>query len=272
MLADRYRVIQTLGAGSMSEVFEAVDERTGERVAVKVLRPSRVTNPGAVERLRREARAAASVSHPNIIRILDVGELGPDVPYIAIELLHGQTLAERLVQGRLAVGAALRIGRSVLAALGAAHAANVTHRDLKPANVFLQSSGGIKILDFGLSQMTGPDGFSLSLTPRGLVCGTPCYMSPEQARGEDDVDHRTDLFSLGVVLYEAMAGTGPFEAPTPMAVLSRIVTEEPSPLAAAVENLPPAVDALVTRALSKSREERYQSATEMLGALDAAML
>jgi len=269
LLADRYEVVRRLGAGSMSEVFEAIDTRAGGRVAVKVLRANRVTNPGAVERLRREARAAAKVAHPNVIKILEVGELAPDVPYLALELLHGETLGERITHGKLPVAAAMRILKAVLEALDAAHVAGVVHRDLKPGNVFLLSDGRIKVLDFGLSQMGGPDGFSLSLTPHGLVCGTPCYMSPEQARGEELIDARSDLFSAGTMTYEMIVGRGPFEAPTPMAVLSRIVTEDPPPPGRLVPGVPPAVDALVMRALAKHREDRFQTAAEMLDALPA---
>jgi len=269
LLAGRYRVVGTIGSGSMSEVFEAIDAQLGERVAVKVLRANRVSNPGAVERLRREARAAAKIDHPNVIRILDVGEIAPDVPYLALELLHGETLGERLQQGRLPVGAAMRILRSIAAALGAAHAAGVVHRDLKPGNVFLSTSGVTKVLDFGLSQMGGPDGFSLSLTPHGLVCGTPCYMSPEQARGEELIDARSDLFSAGTVTYEMVVGQGPFEAPTPMAVLSRIVTEEPPRPSSVVPTVPDVVDELVRKALQKKREDRFQSAAELVAAIPA---
>jgi serine/threonine-protein kinase len=270
LLAGRYEVVRKIGAGSMSEVFEVMDTRMGERVAVKVLRANRVTNPGAVERLRREARAAAKVAHPNVIRILEVGEIAPDVPYLALELLHGETLAERITHGKLPVGAAMRILRAVLAALDAAHAAGVVHRDLKPGNVFLVSDGRIKVLDFGLSQMGGPDGFSLSLTPHGLVCGTPCYMSPEQARGEELIDARSDLFSAGSMTYEMIVGRGPFEAPTPMAVLSRIVTEAPPPPGRVIEGVPAEVDTLVMRALAKRREDRFQTAAEMLAEIPAA--
>jgi serine/threonine-protein kinase len=191
------------------------------------------------------------------------------VPYLALELLHGETLSDRIALGKLSAGAATRILRAVLEALAAAHAAGVVHRDLKPGNVFLSSDGSIKVLDFGLSQMGGPDGFSLSLTPHGLVCGTPCYMSPEQARGEELIDARSDLFSAGTMTYEMVVGRGPFEAPTPMAVLSRIVTEAPPPPSHLVAGVPAELDALVMRALEKSRDDRFQTAREMLKALSS---
>jgi eukaryotic-like serine/threonine-protein kinase len=267
LLADRYQVVGRIGAGSMSEVFEAIDTQGGARVAVKVLRANRAANPASVERLRREARAATRVDHPNVIRILQVGELAPGMPYLALELLQGETLAERLSRGPIPVPEAMRILDAILQALEAAHAVGVVHRDLKPGNVFLLADGSIKVLDFGLSQMGGPEGFSLSLTPHGLVCGTPCYMSPEQARGEDPIDARSDLFSAGTMTYEMITGRGPFEAPTPMAVLSRIVTEEPPPLAHLGTHVPAWVDDLVLTAMSKRREDRFQSAREMREAI-----
>jgi tetratricopeptide (TPR) repeat protein len=263
----RYRVLQLLGEGGMGRVHLAEDERLRRRVALKTLKRR---DSASRRRFLREARAAARVSHPNVCPIFEVGdERGR--PFLAMELLPGETLAARLGRGPLPPAEALDLAEDLLAALGALHEAGLVHRDVKPSNLFLTPHGG-KLVDFGLarampSEVVRAIGTTADLTRPGLVIGTPGYMAPEQILGHE-VDARADLFAAGAVLYEALGGHRPFSGDSTVAVLSGTLYEEPPPLGGSPELT--ALDAPVRRALAKKPAERYTSAREMVDALRAA--
>jgi predicted Zn-dependent protease len=259
-----YRLLREIGSGGMGTVYEAEDVRLGRRVAVKVLPAGYSCDPTAKERFLREARAASTVDHPNLCTVHDVGE-SDDRIYIVLSLYEGETLRERLRRGPLPPAEARDVALQVARGLARAHEAGITHRDLKPANVMLTRRGEVKILDFGIARLEG-DGASLTRT--GALWGTPAYMSPEQARGEP-VDRRTDVWSLGVLLYEMTAGRRPFGGETVQAVLSAILVAEPEPLAHVCLGVPPDLARVVTRALAKDPAERHASAAELLADLEA---
>ena len=256
----RYRILHRLGQGGMGVVFAAEDESLGRRVAVKT-----ITEPdeSARKRFRREARAAAGVNHPNVCQVYEIGEDGGQL-FIAMELLEGESLADRLARGPLPTAEAIALGRGILAALQALHASGIVHRDLKPSNVFL-TPHGVKLLDFGLArplpkELTQSIEAGTELTRPGLLIGTPRYMAPEQVLGHD-VDARTDLFSAAAILYEAVSGRPAFLGATVVEVLSATLHEQPPALtgdAAAV-----ALDRLLRRALAKRPADRPPSAAEM---------
>jgi len=263
-----YEVVSAVGAGGMGEVYRAVDRRLGRAVALKVL-PSHV--PPEDERARRfmgEARSASAFNHPNVATIYDVGD-SDGVGYIAMELVEGETLAHRLGQGTLALAEIVEIATQLVDALDAAHAQGIMHRDIKPANLMLTSRQQVKVLDFGLAKNTDaqerdrPGAPTLaSETVAGLVLGTIDYMSPEQATGRR-VDHRSDLFSVGVVLYQMATGSLPFAAPSVAESIGRLLHAEPEPLARFNTALPPEFDRIVSKCLEKDVERRYQSATDL---------
>ena len=229
-----------------------------------------------VARFQQEARAASALSHPNVCHIYALGQTSDGQHYIAMELVEGQTLRSRLHTGRISIKDALRIATQIAAALGAAHAAGVVHRDVKPENVMLRPDGFVKVLDFGLAKLalTGPEmaaGQSMQTmlrTDAGTVVGTVAYMSPEQARGQD-VDLRTDVWSLGVVLYEMVAGRSPFAAQSSSDVLVAILDREPAPLARFDPETSPELQRIVTKALRKDRGQRYQTVQDLLLDLQA---
>jgi hypothetical protein len=253
-----YRVVRALGAGGMGAVFLAVDESLGRRVALKVMLPEHAAEPGARERFLREARAAAAVNHDNVVTIFQVGEDG-GMPFIAMELLAGTSLAAYLIEhGRLTAAQALRIGREAAAGLDAAHARGLIHRDVKPANIWLEAPHGrVKILDFGLAKSS--DERADGLTATGQVVGTPGFMSPEQARGRP-LDARSDLFSLGTVLYLLVTGQMPFDGRTTMAVLTALAVDEPIPVRQLAPDVPEAFAAEIHRLLSKRPADRLPTA------------
>jgi serine/threonine protein kinase len=269
---DRYRLLRHVGQGASSDVFEAEHVHIGKRVALKLLRPELACDPRAVERLRREARSASAIGHRNIVHVDDFGVTADGEVYIALEWLEGETLAERIERGPLAQAQAIDVALQIGAGLGAAHDAGVIHRDLKPANVFLVSQPGrrplVKLLDFGIAKQVQSES---TLTRTGSFVGTPDYIAPEQALG-DDVDPRADLYALGVVLYQLLTGTLPFRAPSFMVVLHRHTTEPPEPpsLRAPARAISPAIEAVVLRCLAKRPEERFASAEELVAALSAA--
>jgi serine/threonine protein kinase len=289
-----YRIVALLGAGGMSEVYRAHDPRLGRDVAIKVLPPELATDPDRLRRFEREARAVAALNHPNILAVFDVGvaagpaparEAGSLVPpgeppatvsYIVSELLEGETLRERLKNGGLGVRKAVETAVQIAQGLAAAHERGIIHRDLKPANVFVTRDGHVKILDFGVVKLTRPDpkpqAPSLPSDPStatGALLGTVGYMSPEQVRGLP-VDHRTDIFSFGCVLYEMLSGRSPFRKDTAAETMTSILHEDPPGLAEIGREIPQVLQGVVSRCLEKSPEDRFQSARDL--ALDLGLL
>jgi Tol biopolymer transport system component len=271
----RYEVIAPLGAGGMGEVFRARDTRLGRDVALKVL-PDRFSDDRRMlVRFETEAKAVAALSHPNILALFDVGEEG-GVPFAVTELLEGETLRALVTRGPAPVRRALEIAREIAEGLSAAHAKGIVHRDIKPENVFLTKDGHAKVLDFGLARhetafRSSDDTHSptlSALTDAGTVVGTVAYMSPEQARGLP-VDHRSDQFSLGAVLYEMLAGKRAFRADTPADVLTAIIRDEPEGLASATPATPPPVRWIVERCLAKEPNDRWDSTRDLVRDLAA---
>jgi tetratricopeptide (TPR) repeat protein len=258
-----YTITKRLGAGGMGVVYAARDERLGRHVAIKMIHET-ASDPRARARLWREARSAARLSHPNVCQVYEVGELKGE-PYIVMELLEGESLAERLSQAPLPVAEAARIGLELLGALAALHRHGLLHRDLKPSNVFL-TPHGLKLLDFGLVGASRYDalatsiGGESSLTPTGALVGTPRYMSPQQIQG-GALDARDDLFAVGAMLYEIVSGQPAFAGETALEVLHAVLYEEPAPLEGA--SVPPSLDRIVRRALAKKPDARYPSAEAM---------
>ncbi|HEX7955817.1 MAG TPA: protein kinase, partial [Pyrinomonadaceae bacterium] len=265
-----YRIVSRLGAGGMGEVHLAVHERNGRKVALKLLPPHLSLDEQRVRRFRQEASAELRLNHPNIVTVYDIEQTGGS-SVIASEYIEGETLRERLARGPLPAVEALDVAAQAAAALAAAHAEGVVHRDVKPENVMLRPDGFVKVLDFGLAKLseeasrhtTQAASLSAFRTDPGVVMGTVSYMSPEQARGRE-VDGRSDIWSLGVVLYECLTGRAPFRGESPTDVLAAVVDREPPPLARYLPDAPQALEWIVTKTLTKDREGRYQTAKELL--------
>jgi serine/threonine protein kinase len=259
-----YRIARVLGTGGMGVVYEAEDTRLGRTVALKALAPQYTADAGRRERLRREARAAATLNHPAIATVHAFEEIDADV-FIVSEFVPGETLRDELAQGALAPIRVRDTGTAIARGLAAAHARGIVHRDLKPENVMRTPEGSIKILDFGLARFrdaaAGP-----ALTGDDAMLGTPAYMSPEQIRREP-LDARSDLFALGVLLHELLTGRHPFPAPDPAAQLARILEADPAPLPDVV---PPALASVVRRCLRKHPAERPESAQAVIDALQSS--
>lgn len=271
MVGDKYGVTGLIGEGGMGAVYEAEHLAIGRLVAVKVLHPKHAQKKEAVARLQHEARVAGTIGHPNICEIYDMGRLDDGSPYLVMERLHGETLAERIQRdGTVPYRDLLDIVVQVLSALVAAHDKGVIHRDLKPDNIFLSERAGMhpvaKLLDFGISKAQREES-SMDLTRTGMVMGTPYYMAPEQARGQRDLDGRVDLWAVGVILYEALSGRRPFVARNYNALLMQILTTKHKPLGEVARDVPGPLCAVVDRALAKMREDRFQNASEFLDAL-----
>jgi serine/threonine protein kinase/Tfp pilus assembly protein PilF len=265
-----FRILNKLGAGGMGVVFEAEDLNLGRRVAIKFLPEKTAGDRTFVERFEREARAASALNHPNICTIYEI-DYSDGQPFLAMELLEGEVLSTRLQRGRMSIAETVRLGMEVADALDAAHSHGILHRDIKPANIFITSRGSAKVLDFGLAKLVSrsPETSENSetrtageLTSPGMAVGTTSYMSPEQAVGEP-LDGRADLFSLGVVLFEASTGQKPFQASSTVGILSAILKDNPGNPSRLNPEIPPALDRIVNRALEKDRQLRYPSAAEL---------
>jgi eukaryotic-like serine/threonine-protein kinase len=269
-----YRMLSLLGKGGMGEVWLAEDTQLGRKVAVKLLPAAFTTDAGRVRRFAQEAHAASALNHPNIITIYEIGEVATEngsAHYIVTEYVEGETLRQRMTSAphnQMKLTEAVDVAAQVAAALTAAHHRGIAHRDIKPENVMVRRDGYVKVLDFGLAKLTEPSSPAVGVkaqtvfgasasTEAGMVMGTPRYMSPEQARGEK-VDVRTDIFSLGVVLYEMVAGRPPFTGATASETIASILRDEPPLLTRQVPEAPPELERIVSRALRKDRAERYQ--------------
>jgi serine/threonine protein kinase len=268
----KYRVERLLGKGGMGAVFEGYHTLIERRVAIKVLLPSASSSGNAAARFEREVRATGRIGNDHILDVYDVGVLPDGSRYMVSEFLDGETLADRLAQGPLQPKLTAELMLQLLDGLGAAHEKGIVHRDLKPENVFLlrrkaDRADFLKIIDFGISKFQLDDKSELSMTATGTVLGTPYYLSPEQARGQGDIDHRSDLYAVGVIIYESVTGKVPFNAENFNDLLFKIALESPPPLAAVMPQIDPVFSAIVERAMSRRREDRYQSATEMALAL-----
>lgn len=283
-----YRLLALLGRGGMGEVYLGEDTRLRRKVALKLLPASFTLDAGRVRRFKREARAASALNHPNIVTIHEVGE-SDGVHFLVTEHVEGETLHRRMTEQKIELNEALGITQQVAAALSAAHAAGITHRDIKPDNVMLRRDGLVKVLDFGLAKLSESQKSEVGTrnnaennvsevhdssfrdhtsTMPGVVMGTPRYMSPEQASGES-VDTRTDLFSLGVMLYEMAAGRPPFAGTTTGQIIAAILRDTPLPLREVQPDAPAELERILDRALRKSRDERYQTADEFAADLKA---
>jgi serine/threonine protein kinase len=274
VLENRYRIKDFIGEGGMGVIYECVHLDMGKQFAVKFLNPSLCESRDAYERFRREAKAAAIISHKNIVDIVDIGMTTDGLPFIVMQYLEGEDLAARIFhQGGLTVRAAADILMPVLEALEAVHSVGIIHRDLKPENVFLATQSGgseiVKILDFGISKLTGAKGASVKSTGSGLVLGTPAYTSPEQAAGENEVDHRADLYSAGVIFYEMITGRLPFRAPAYGKLLLEIISSPVPDPEEYLPCLPAEIKKFLFKCLAKQPGDRFQSAPDMLAALKA---
>ena len=270
-----YRIVEQLGAGGMGVVFKAQDSRLERAVALKFLPEQLAQQPQALERFRREARAASALNHPGICTIYDIGEQDGRA-FIAMEFIDGETLRSHIHGKALPAEELLELGIQIAEALDAAHAEGIIHRDIKPANIFVTKRGRAKVLDFGLAKLV-PKGVAIadadsggdtstSTSIAGIISGTPSYMSPEQVRG-DALDARTDIFSLGLVLYEMATGRQAFGSGTGGAIIEAVLTRPPVSVRSINPEIPPALEAIIQKALHKDREQRYQHAADLLADL-----
>src|SRR5207244_3382890 len=269
-----YRIESLIGVGGMGEVYLARDERLGRKVALKLLPEHMTANEAQLSRFKTEARAASALNHPNILTVYEIGTEA-NRQFIATEFIEGVTLRASLAYGRMNLHATLEIAVQVASALAAAHEAGVVHRDIKPENIMLRPDGYAKVLDFGIAKLTEQRPASDSdirettaalQTRPGLVLGTAHYMSPEQARGQK-VDARSDIWSLGVVLYEMVGGSPPFRGETPSDCIASILTTEPPPLSGVSPDVPLKLESVLQKAWRKNSDERYQTIKEMLADL-----
>jgi hypothetical protein len=267
VLADRYRLGELLGRGGMADVYEAVDTRLGRPVAVKMLRPAMAARPDVRRRFEDEAKAAARLSHPNVVAVFDTGE-DDGTPWIVMERLSGETLAHRMAEadGPLPTDWVLRMAGDVLLALRAAHAAGIVHRDVKPGNILFSDEGCAKVADFGIAKSVEAVG---DATTAGILLGTPRYLSPERVEGRPST-MSSDLYAMGVILYETLSGRQAFEGDTPVATAYNVQHTTPEPLAVLRPDLPVALTALVDRAMQRDPSARFASASEMAAAVEAA--
>src|ERR1700694_1499230 len=261
-----YEIVSRLGAGGMGVVYRARDTRLGRDVAIKVLRNEFANDTDRLRRFEQEARATSALNHPNILSVFDVGTWEGS-PYIVSELLEGSTLRERLRAGTLSARKALDFADQIARALAAAHQKGIVHRDLKPENLFLTKDGRAKILDFGLAKLNEPKrdldreaGSKVTDTQTGRILGSAGYMSPEQVRGQP-ADQRSDIFSLGAVLYEMVSGNRPFRGPSQVETMNAILTAEP--LSLDLPDVPPGLETIISHCLEKDPADRFQTAPDL---------
>jgi serine/threonine-protein kinase len=275
ILGGRYRIDELIGQGGMGAVYASTHVELGRKVAVKTLHPQFVSDENASQRFRQEAQMAASIGHDNICEVIDVGTADDGSGYLVMPLLSGSSLAELLQEERIPVQRLVDIICQTLSALQAAHDAHIVHRDLKPDNIFVTKFGDrndfVKLLDFGISKIMDQESVS-KLTRTGMVVGTPCYMSPEQAKGARDLDYRVDIYAIGVILYEALTGRCPFEGETYNEIIFKIVAE-PFPTPASLNPvIPKNLENIVLKAMSRDVSSRYESASSMRDELKAVWL
>src|SRR5262245_32657615 len=270
-----YEIVAPIGAGGMGEVYRARDTRLGRDVALKVLPAAAAGDPERLRRFEQEARATAALNHPNLLAVFDIGA-DAGVNYLVSELLEGETLRDRLRAGPLPARKTAEYGAQIARGLAAAHDKGIVHRDLKPENLFVTRDGRVKILDFGIAKLAGPDPSGQTIAPTveagtspGTLLGTIGYMSPEQVRGLA-VDHRSDIFSLGTILYEAVSGRRAFAGATQADTMSAILNADPIELTEPGRDVPVAFDRLIRRCLEKAPEERFQSARDLAFDLENA--
>jgi serine/threonine-protein kinase len=273
VVGDKYRIDEPIAQGGMGAVYAATHIVSGKRVALKWMLPTLGLMPGATDRFVREARATARIDHPNVVDIYDVGTDEGSV-YLVMELLRGETLHQRLTRAPVTPRTAIALLMPALRGVAAAHAGGVIHRDLKPDNIFLcQSSDGeprdLKVLDFGISKIAKGDELrDGALTHSGMVMGTPYYMSPEQVRGANQVDERSDVYAFGVILYEMLTSRRPFEAETYNQLIFKIATEDPVPIGSLNAHVEPSLVAVVERAMARDPAARFASVAELALALE----
>lgn len=267
-----YRVVEQIGAGGMGEVYRASDDRLGREVALKLLKPVLANDPDRLRRFEQEARAAAALNHPNIVAVYDIGMHG-GAPYIVSELLQGQTLRQRMMDGPISVRQAHEYGIQIAQGLVAAHDKHIVHRDLKPENIFITHDNRVKILDFGIAKLVAPkageDDSVVSMTTQtkvGAVLGTAGYMSPEQLRARP-VDHRSDIFSFGAILYETLTGKRAFSGDTEIDTMMAVLKEDPPEMTVTRQGIPQAFEQIVRHCMEKEPEDRFQSARDLAFAL-----
>jgi eukaryotic-like serine/threonine-protein kinase len=271
-----YRIKKLIGEGGMGAVYLAEHPGLGRKVVIKVLHPHLTANGEIAGRFFNEARAANAVGHPGIVDVFDFGTLASGAFYIVMEFLPGESLASRLRRGRLGVAAAVDIALQAASALGAAHAKGIVHRDLKPDNLLLvpdpQAPGReiVKVLDFGIAKLGAETDFCAFKTRTGTLMGTPAYMSPEQSRGTKKIDLRSDIYALGIVLYEMLCGAPPFVSEGPGELIHLQISAAPAPLRSRAPGVPEAIDRVVLRTLAKDPADRFQSMSELQLALQGA--
>ena len=263
LIKNRYRIIELLGEGGMAFVFKAKDEQLERFVAIKTLKPSYLENENFVTRFKREAQTAANLNHPNIVQIFDWG-VEENEPYFVMEFIEGTTLSTVISKNKkINITDVLHIGAQVSSALQAAHESNLVHRDIKPGNIMITPNGKIKVTDFGIVSIQNEDS---DMTKSGTILGTANYISPEQAQGTS-VSSKSDLYSLGIVMYEMLSGRTPFIGETPISIATQHLTEKPRPLVELVENIPSGIDKIILKLLNKKPESRFKSAEDLRAAL-----
>lgn len=264
LIKKRYRILELLGEGGMAFVFKAKDEQLERNVAIKTLKPIYISDSNFVSRFKREAQTAANLNHPNIVQIFDWG-VEDNEPYFVMEYVEGTTLSSVLAKNkRVNISDALYIGSQVSAALHEAHENNLVHRDIKPGNIMITPGGKIKVTDFGIVSIQDDDS---DITKSGTILGTANYISPEQAQGLP-VSKQSDLYSLGVVLYELISGKTPFDGDTPISIATKHLTEKPKPISELINDIPTGVEKIVLKLLNKKQINRYKSAEDLRAALN----